>query len=982
LGGRARLAASQAQAVSENWERITTLFGAARLLDADKRAAFLDAACGQDAVLRTEVERLLADSERDDSFLDPSQFAGSLLEAAAGFEAPNLAPGTRLAGYEVGAHIGSGGMGDVYRARDLRLNRAVAIKVLPTSVASDPERRSRFEREAQAVAALNHPNIVTIHSVEEADGRFFLTMELVEGHSLADVVVEGGLPLDGLLDIAIPLVDAVAAAHQKGITHRDLKPANIMLGSGEHKGRIKVLDFGLAKLADERLGPAGITALPTKPITAEGRILGTVAYMSPEQAEGKPIDARSDLFSLGVILFEMATGRRPFAGDTSVSIISSILKDTPPSVTELNPSLPRDLGRIVRRALQKDPDRRYQTAKDLRSDLEELKASLDSGELAMPTATSGSVPRASSGSTTKGRTIAVAATLVVLALAGGYLTMAWRSRSAAPASAQASSALDDLQIVPLTTTGNAQEPAISPDGKYVAYIQHDGNDYSLWIRQTATASNVRIVAPQPGVRIDIPTVAPDSNYVDFVRSRPGPLVLDVWRVPFLGGTPKRIVDNVQSGVGWSHDGRHMAFLRVDLAASAASTTLVLADSDGSHERVLVTRRLPMLYFSLSNGIVIRPSWSPDDTSIALVGGNGRNQPQLVAIDTTSGVERIVPVEGRPSTVAWLGRDALAISRQTDEATPQQLWRVSYPSGMLSRLTNDLSDYVSFDVTADGRSLAAAQSDTRVGVLVGDATGNQGAEVVAPAHGVGGLAWTAGRLLYAAINNRVPAIMAVVPGRGTPEEIISKRSDPSVASDGRTLVSLSTERGFGDSVGIWKAGVDGSHPVRLVSTPSYAPHIADHDRQVIFVSLQGGQQTLWTTPIDGGPPTVLSNTFAFSPDVSADGESIVFLTLDEQRRPIPMVCELPACSPRRIAVPANFGAPVRWMPGGQSIAYVDHTSPLNLWAQSLDGGPPRQLTHFTDGRRITDFAWSRDGKRLAIALATTTNDIVLFKGLKR
>jgi serine/threonine protein kinase len=299
-----------------------------------------------------------------------------------------LAAGTRLGAYEILGQLGAGGMGEVYRARDSRLHRDVALKVLPDFAATDPERRERFRREALAVAALNHPHIVTIYSVEDADTSLFLSMELVEGRSLADVLPPGGMALDRVLTIGIAVAEAVSAAHQKGITHRDLKPANVMLGEGEQAGRIKVLDFGLAKFArQEVVAPA--TLLPTEATTgpsatAEGRILGTVAYMSPEQAEGRPIDARSDLFSLGVVLYEMATGQRPFTGDTNLSILTSILRDTPRPVTELNPALPRDLGRIIRRALAKDPERRYQSAKDLRNDLEDLKASLDSGELMAP----------------------------------------------------------------------------------------------------------------------------------------------------------------------------------------------------------------------------------------------------------------------------------------------------------------------------------------------------------------------------------------------------------------------------------------------------------------------------------------------------------------------------------------------------------------------------------------------------------------------
>ncbi|HET9386256.1 MAG TPA: serine/threonine-protein kinase, partial [Gemmatimonadales bacterium] len=271
--------------------------------------------------------------------------------------------GERLGSYEVTALIGKGGMGEVYRARDTKLNRDVALKTLPEHLAADAERRARFEREAQSLAALSHPNIVTIHSVEQADGLLFLTMECVEGQPLSNLIGKGGLPLTRILAFAIPLADAVSAAHDKGITHRDLKPANVMV-TGD--GRVKVLDFGLAKLVEFAPAEALATALPTAAPSGDGRIVGTVAYMSPEQAEGKRIDARSDIFSLGVLLYEMATGERPFTGETPVSTITSILRDTPRPVTALNHTLPRDLALIVRRCLAKDPEQRTQSAKDLR----------------------------------------------------------------------------------------------------------------------------------------------------------------------------------------------------------------------------------------------------------------------------------------------------------------------------------------------------------------------------------------------------------------------------------------------------------------------------------------------------------------------------------------------------------------------------------------------------------------------------------------
>jgi len=277
--------------------------------------------------------------------------------------------GKIISHYEIIEKLGEGGMGVVYRARDQKLGRDVALKVLPPELAADAERRKRFEREARAIAALKHPNIVTLYSVEEAEGLHFITMEHVEGGTLADDIVKDGLPLDHFFELAIPLADALAKVHAKGIAHRDIKPSNIM---HDADGRLKVLDFGLAKLFESNLEAAKTIASELDSVTAEGRIIGTVAYMSPEQAEGQTVDARSDVFSLGVVLYEMATGKRPFQGKTNISTISAILKDEPPPVDDLRPVVPRHLGRIVARCLAKDPSRRYQSALDVRNELEGL----------------------------------------------------------------------------------------------------------------------------------------------------------------------------------------------------------------------------------------------------------------------------------------------------------------------------------------------------------------------------------------------------------------------------------------------------------------------------------------------------------------------------------------------------------------------------------------------------------------------------------
>ena len=283
--------------------------------------------------------------------------------------------GQLIAHYKILDKIASGGMGDVYLAEDITLDRQVALKVLPPELARDAERRARFTREAKALAALNHPHIVTVYSVEEADGVHFITMELVKGQTLAAMLPGKGFGLAKFFEIAIPLSNALAAAHQQGIAHRDLKPANVMVSED---GRVKVLDFGLAK-AESRIGSR--RALPTRSATQEGRVVGTPAYMSPEQAEGKTVDARSDIFSLGIVFYEMLTGERPFSGDTAASIVASVLRDTARPVSELRPAIPRELARLVHRCLAKDPINRYQSAIDFRHGLEETKQDLDSGDI-------------------------------------------------------------------------------------------------------------------------------------------------------------------------------------------------------------------------------------------------------------------------------------------------------------------------------------------------------------------------------------------------------------------------------------------------------------------------------------------------------------------------------------------------------------------------------------------------------------------------
>jgi serine/threonine protein kinase/Tol biopolymer transport system component len=854
-------------------------------------------------------------------------------------------------------------MGEVYRARDTKLNRDIAIKVLPGAAAQDPERRERFEREAQTIAALNHPNIVTIHAIQQTGDTAFIAMELVEGRPLREVIPRGGVALGQLLKIAIPVVDAVVAAHQKGITHRDLKPANIMIGSGDHEGRVKVLDFGLAKLTGRSPSGETATALPTALATGEGRILGTVAYMSPEQAEGKSIDARSDLFSLGVILYEMATGDRPFKGDTSVSIISSIVKDTPASLTDVNSALPRDLARIVRRALAKDPEKRYQTAKDLRNDLEDLKTSLDSGELTPESARSGVAQPA--GNSHIWRWTAVAAAAVAI---GALVTLAvvhWRGTTSSPPATAA-----PLGMTALTSTGNTGLAQLSSDGKYVAYVQFDRGQTDVWVRQLASGSTVRIVAPvRDGVIWGL-TIAPDSSFVDFVRSRSAASLqpLDLWRVPFLGGQARKIVDDVASAPGWSPDGTRLAYF----ATAPNEYRLMVAKPDGSEPRVVASRTLPRRYVTLpfSSRPDTRPIWFPDGQALAVLAMDdkrGISSHQVVRIDVATGVE----TELRSSTFfvpgggMVLGRDAQSVTVNIGESGPPQVVTVNLLDGATTRLTNDLATYVG--VSAAGDAIVTTRRQTNTGLWVVDAAGHSPREIGRdfPSR-FSGISWSGNtHLLFGATLAGGEGVWSIDVA-GTPDLIVPGGFFVSTSADGRKLAFLRDSE-------LWRADADGRRVARI--TRGQSPQIAPDGSKVFYISGQSGTQTLWVVDLAGGQPRQLSTMPVLTlslPAVSPDGRQVVALV--EGGAIIMSVDGEPV---RRIPMPLTR---LRWTPDGRGLTYADATQ-TNLWVQPIDGAAPRQLTTFADDRKIADFDWSPDGKQLAVARAVTTSDIVLLRGVR-
>ncbi len=575
-------------------------------------------------------------------------------------------------------------MGEVYVAEDTKLQRRVALKVLPEEMADDPERRSRFEREARAVAALSHPNIVTVHSVEEADGVHFITMELVEGKTLGKMLPRNGFSLGELLEIAIPLADAVSSAHRAGITHRDLKPDNIMV---DGEGRLRVLDFGLAKLHDPAGVEEGVTQAPTAAVeTEEGKVLGTVAYMSPEQAEGKKVDPRSDVFSLGTILYEMATGERPFRGDTKMSTIGSILREEPASVTELNRSLPRDLGRIIRRCLAKDPDRRYQTTLDLRNELEELKAEIDSGELAAEPGVATSRPRRSSRPLLLLGAVAAVAIVAVIAITS-------RQGAETPPAVYMSR--------PITSAiGSEIDINWSPGSDFLAFGRVRAGSLDVMVQPVA-GGDAQVRASGPGDETT-PRWSPDGKYLAYVSSSdPGS---SIFLIPPHGGTPRRLIETniptldiekASASMGdrpWAADSRTLLVSRID---EFGQTAIYRVDREnGDAER---------LTFPPTDSMDVSPSHSFDGKRIVFQRrSDGRGA--LMTMPAGGGEPQVLLADEFDNLApAWRpdNRHVLFLSSRPGGSS-WDIWEIDENGGSPKQLTSESNWVLSFSVSADNR----------------------------------------------------------------------------------------------------------------------------------------------------------------------------------------------------------------------------------------------------------------------------------------
>jgi serine/threonine protein kinase len=924
--------------------------------------------------------------------------------------------GQRFGRYEVRSKLGEGGMGQVYTAVDSELGRNVAIKLLPTEFTIDADRQSRFLQEARVISALNHPNIITIYEIGENDQGSFLATEFVDGKTLRDVIKNESVTLPRILKITEQAANALVAAHAAGIVHRDIKPENIMV---RRDGIVKVLDFGLAKSRSPVVPISDVESNKTIP----GTVMGSARYMSPEQARGLEVDERTDIWSLGIVLYEMLAGHGPFEGETTADTLASVIYKEPEPISHVLPNLPFELQRILKKALQKDRDERYQSVKDLALDIKDLLFELEhvnSGEKS-----SGHVisrPEINENPTMIHRTISAnhltdqtniytsgaaaiparrpkrmrpALVLVgIVAVLVVSIAGLWAYNSYRGAEVLTASAFTKTQISRINTDGKVIAPALSPDGKYVAYVSGDPGAKTLVVRQISTDSSVTVV-PTTNLNLANLTFSPEGDYVYYTETRSDGSVNTLYRIPTLGGTPKNLIEDVDSAVTFSPDGKQIAFIRH--ATGDSTDNIMIADTTSFVAQPFLSSKDTNYDF-----FTFRLAWSPDGRKFLI--GAGKRQAGFITrtdvcelpLDGDKSLKRLNQSDiYTASNFVWLGDGSgfLFAGRESQNA-PVQIWRASYPSMELHQVTNDFNDYLDLGISADGQRLVTLKGDTSSSIWRFSPTTKALTQVTDESRNVeggNGLIELADKSLIYSRNEAKQSQIWTAAADGKSGRPIVTEPDfavaPVVSPDGRFLVyDLQKDK----ASRIWRVGIDGKNAVELTSDDAavsdYNPQISPDGKSVIFQRQLASvdRSILLRVSIDGGPPEVIYSSdelSAFQPRLSPDGKRVAFITYNvhtfDKRIQIAPIDGGRVGKPE-ISLEYNLLGQFFWSPDGKSLtALTTRAGTPNLWRLPVDGSAPTPITDFRSGR-ILNFTWSNDGKELLIARGNSNNDLVMIR----
>ena len=854
----------------------------------------------------------------------------------------SLQPGDSVGAYQITGMLGAGGMGEVYRAFDPRLNRALALKVLPAELVANRERVRRFVLEAQAASALNHPHIITIYEVGILESYFptgeplhFMAMELVEGQTLR-AVMSRGTPVSELLVPLAQVADALARAHASGLIHRDLKPENVMLTSD---GYAKVLDFGLAKLVDSSAfatgsdaqgGQHAATAVMTQ---VSGAVMGTLGYMSPEQVLSKPLDGRSDVFAMGCILYEAATGTVPFAGQSAVDTMHKIAYSEPQRPV---PPIDPELYEIIRRCLAKSPDERYASARELADALRRLDRR-----------TSDDLPRADARRGGRRAVVAAAVLVLVVALVASLL-LRRRDEQPPPRRAEETSA---LRLSRLTNHGKARLAEISADGQYVVVVVQRGGDDVLVLRHMATGSETEI-GNESARSIESVTIAPDSDFVYYVATVNGESA--VYRLPFLGGARERVIDDAARRIRFAGRSTRAVFVR----DSGGKSRVVVTDVRDGGESVVAEESAPMYAPDVA--------WTSDGR-IAYVRGDKRTGKFDVAV-----VDPATKRETWRTRLGWyyiqnftaLPDGDYLVAANAKEGGRLALYRVDGRSGAATKLTQDLSRYESISVAADGRTGVTVQFNRIMSVwlsVAGEAP-RQLLESYGDAYGIDW--WAPDRALYATNASGRWDLMEIDPATARVEEVT--KDDyldyyPTASSDGRRIAFISSRGGTQGARNVWELDRATRRTRRLTTgAGELFPRLSADGRTLVFTSYATGVYRVHRRDLESGTERVLPHDNAYTGELSPDGKAVALLVEEGGGWKL-VVGERELALPRSVY---GFGV-LQWRGDGKALFYVDREEgSANVWEIVLATGARRRVTAFGAGH-IESFSVSPDGARIVV-----------------